>query len=213
MYGNKDPYAVLGRNMAHYGIMTINVNYRLGDSVNFQKMALDCAKAVKWVAENAHLYGGNPDKITISGHSAGGHLGALVALNNDYFNKVGIANKIAKVLLIDAFGLNIGHMIKKHGNEFLSHIEKIFTKDPEIWKSASPLNFITNRKIPFFIMVGSRSYPMLLADNKYFAEKLKKVNDEVIFYEAPGKSHQEMITQFQKKDSQLYKGVTEFIKS
>lgn len=213
IYGNKDPYALLGRNMAHYGIMTANINYRLGNSVNFHKMALDCARAVKWVTENAYLYGGNSEKITISGHSAGGHLGALIGLNSDYFGKIGIDNSISKVLLIDAFGLNIGHMIKKHGDEFLSHIEKIFSKDPEIWKSASPLNFINSRKIPFYILVGGRSYPMVLADNKYFTEKLKKVNEEVTFYEVPGKSHLEMISQFQKKDNLLYKQITNFIKS
>src|SRR5690606_11911558 len=99
---------VLGRNMACYGIMTVNINYRLGDSVNFEKMAMDCVRALQWVAENGKLYGGDVEKITVCGHSAGGHLAALTALNSHYFNQLNAENKIIKVLLIDAFGLNIG---------------------------------------------------------------------------------------------------------
>lgn len=211
MHGSKEPYATLGHNLIPYGIVVVNINYRLGNSVNFKKMALDCASAVKWVADNAHLYHGDTSKITVSGHSAGGHLGALIALNCFYFNTLGVENPIKKVLLIDAFGLNIGAMLKKHGEMFLGHIEAIFTKDPEVWKTASPLQYITHRHIPFLILTGSRSYPMLLYDNKYFAEKLKKVNNEVTVYEVPGKSHLEMITQFQKKDTEILKRVAGFI--
>ena len=212
VYGSKDPYAVFGRNLNHYGIVVVNINYRLGNVVNFKKMAMDCAKAVKWVKENVHLYGGNPFAITVSGHSAGGHLGALIALDNGYFNTLGVDNPIAKALLIDAFGLNIGGMIKKHGEMFLGHIEAIFTSDPETWKTASPLNYITYRKIPFLILTGGRSYPILIYDNKHFAEKLKKVNDDVAIYEIAGKSHLEMITQFQKKDTDILKKVAAFVK-
>lgn len=212
MYGSKDPYTILGHNLNHHGIVVVNINYRLANAANFQKMAMDCARAVKWVREHAHLYGGNPSAITISGHSAGGHLGALIALNNSYFAALGVDNPIHKVLLIDAFGLNIGGMIKKHGQMFLGQIEAIFTSDPEIWKMASPLNYITNRKIPFLILTGGRSYPVLIYDNKHFAEKLKRVNDNVGIYEIAGKSHLEMITQFQKKDTEVLKKVADFIK-
>lgn len=211
MYGSKDPYITLGRNLIGYGIVVVNINYRLGNSVNFKKMAMDCANAVKWISNNVHLYGGDPTRITISGHSAGGHLGALIALNNHYFKALEAENSIGKVLLIDAFGLNIASMIKKYGENFLVHIEAIFTKDPEVWKVASPLQYISGRKIPFLILTGSRSYPMLLYDNKYFAEKLKKINDEVTYYEVPGKSHLEMITQFQKKDAPILKRVVDFV--
>lgn len=211
MYGSKDPYATLGHNLLPFGIVVVTINYRLGTSVNFRKMASDCARAVKWVKENAADFGGDPSRITISGHSAGGHLGALITLDKSYFEILGTENPVTKVLLIDAFGLNIGTMIKKHGQMFLGHVETIFTNDPEVWKTASPLQYITNRKLPFLILTGSRSYPILLYDNKYFAEKLKKVNDDVTFIEVPGKSHLEMITQFQKKNTDILKKVADFV--
>ncbi len=211
MYGSKDPYATLGRNLIPFGIVVVTINYRLGSDVDFSKMAIDSARAVKWVTENAHLYGGNTSEITISGHSAGGHLGALIALNNHYFEALGIENPTRKVLLIDAFGLDVGTMIQTHGAMFLGHIDAIFTTDPETWKTASPINYISSKKIPFLILTGSRSYPILLHDNTLFADKLKKVNDSVAVYEIAGKSHLEMITQFQKNDTEILRKVADFI--
>lgn len=75
-----------GESMAQKGIVALTVNYRLGvlgllshpeltqesphkSSGNYGLM--DQAAALKWVKENIRAFGGNPDKITIAGESAG----------------------------------------------------------------------------------------------------------------------------------------------
>ncbi|MBQ3095253.1 MAG: alpha/beta hydrolase [Clostridia bacterium] len=47
--------------------------------------AADAADAVRFFRRNAAEYGINPDKIMLSGHSAGGHLSLLVSLTGDKF--------------------------------------------------------------------------------------------------------------------------------
>src|SRR5690606_6181932 len=189
--GSKEMYSALGRNFAQAGICAAVINYRLADEVNFQKMAHDCAAAVKWVYDNAERYGGNKHQITACGHSAGGHLSALIALSHDYFDAIGLVNPIKNCILIDAFGLNIGQMIKEHSTAFIYHIERIFTRDPNMWKLASPMNFIAHRKIPFLIFVSDRSYPMLIVDNEKFRKALDKVNPDVFYKVIKGKTPME----------------------
>ncbi|MDQ3393045.1 MAG: alpha/beta hydrolase [Bacteroidota bacterium] len=211
MNGSKEIYSTFGKNLAAKGIVSVILNYRLGDIVNFKKMASDCASAVKWAYRNGHEFGGNKNKIFMCGHSAGGHLSALIALGHEYFDQLNMDNPIKGCILIDAFGLNIGTFIKDHGALYLQYIEKVFTKDPEIWKQASPIEFISQRKIPFMILIGSKTYPILTTDNEIFFEKLKKSNPDVSLEIVDGKTHVEMISQFDNKNILLYDKLISFV--
>jgi hypothetical protein len=87
IFGDKRSHFKAGRTMpicwyfasvAHY--VVINVNYRLADRANLFDMLLDLKRCIRWIKQNAHIHGGDPDFITVSGGSAGGHLAALIAL-------------------------------------------------------------------------------------------------------------------------------------
>lgn len=212
MNGSKDIYNSFGRNLAKKGIVSVIINYRLGDTVNFKKMALDCASAVKWIYRNAAEFGGSKNRIYVCGHSAGGHLSALISLDHEYFDHLNMDNPIRGCILIDAFGLNIGNFIKDHGAAYLQYIEKVFTRDPHIWKQASPINYVSYRKIPFMIVVGRLTYPILISDNEIFLEELKKYNSETSFEIMEGRTHVEMITQLNDKSNILYNKILSFMK-
>lgn len=65
-------------------IITVNANYRLLSDVNnttkVNEIVEDAMGAVLWVKDNIHKYGGDPNKVAITGDSAGGHLAAMVTL-------------------------------------------------------------------------------------------------------------------------------------
>jgi acetyl esterase/lipase len=75
------------------------VNYRLYPKVLFPAYIEDAAAAVAWVFKNIHKYGGNPDLILVSGHSAGGHLCSMVGLDKSWLARHEIeANRIAGLI-------------------------------------------------------------------------------------------------------------------
>src|SRR5262245_21259620 len=85
--GQKEMYAALGETFAKQGVGTAVINYRLsssGGTVKHPDHVKDVARAFAWVKENAARYGGDPEKLYISGHSAGGHLVALLATDEQY---------------------------------------------------------------------------------------------------------------------------------
>lgn len=210
--GSKDMYAELGHNFASKGIVTAIINYRLGDIASYNQMAADCAAAVKWVLQNVKKYNGDPGKICISGHSAGGHLAALVTLDPRYFDTLQVANPVKVCLLIDAFGLNMDTIIKSPLVQmYRSYIAKVFTNDPAEWKKASPVMHIYREQVPFYITTGTKSYPFLISDNEVFIQKLKSLNVKVVYEKIPGKTHAEMIAQLQQSSNALYNRMISFI--
>jgi acetyl esterase/lipase len=208
--GSKDLYSELGRHLAAKGMTTAIINYRLGDAVQYHKMAEDCAAAVKWVHNHASQYNGDPQKVITFGHSAGAHLAALISLDQDYF--LNYSNPIKACMLIDAFGLNIDTFIQSPlAQQYRFYIEKVFTNDPSQWKKASPASFVGGNKIPFFIATGNNSYPFLLLDNQLFINKLKATHADVTYEKIAGKNHAEMITQLKELNNPLYAKMMNFI--
>jgi acetyl esterase/lipase len=69
---------------AKHGIAAASANYRLSPSVKHPGHVEDAARAFAWLHENIAKYGGRPDRLFVSGHSAGGHLTALLATDPDY---------------------------------------------------------------------------------------------------------------------------------
>ena len=176
-------------------------------------MAEDVAAAVKWVKQNITAYGGDSNRIFISGHSAGGHLAALVSIKEDYFKKEKIANPIKGVILIDAAGLDMYGYLKEEnlpeGDSFLN----TFSNNPETWKAASPIYFLHNGMPPMLIYRGGKTYPSISGSNEKFTDSLKKYNTKFSYRILPGKKHVAMITQFFNPYNKRYKEMVDFMKT
>jgi acetyl esterase/lipase len=211
--GYKDLYRPLGELLAKKGIVAVLINYRLAPDAMFGEMARDCASAVKWVSNNIPDYGGDPAKIFLMGHSAGGHLAALITMNNEFFKAVKLKNPVKGCILIDAFGLNIHTLLHEHQTPYNYLLHKVFTDDPKEWERGSPANFIEKNKIPFLVYAGDRTYPFIMLDNGMFVDKMEKAGKPLEWEVITGKSHYQMITQFEKHDNPLYEKIIAFMQA
>jgi arylformamidase len=60
------------------GAMVVVPNYTLCPDATIEQIALQLVRALAWVHRNAALYGADRSRIVVSGHSAGGHLAAML---------------------------------------------------------------------------------------------------------------------------------------
>jgi len=80
--GNKDDYRFVAQAFAAQGYEVVIPDYRLYPEIKFPAFVNDAAASVKWVSQ----YTQNP--IVLMGHSAGAHIAAMLALNNQFLNEV-----------------------------------------------------------------------------------------------------------------------------
>ena len=69
------------------GIAVASVNYRLSPKAKFPAYIEDCAASVAWVIRNIERSGGDPKRVFVSGHSAGGYLAAMVGMDPQFLKK------------------------------------------------------------------------------------------------------------------------------
>jgi arylformamidase len=80
---DKQNFAYIAAPLTAEGICTVIANYSLCPEVTLDGVVASALEGLAWTARHIAQYGGNPDQITLSGHSAGAHLGAA-ALSTDW---------------------------------------------------------------------------------------------------------------------------------
>ena len=66
------------------GVLFISIGYRLAPTHVFPAGYDDVRHGIAWIQANAAGYGGDPERLFVTGHSAGGHYAALMAVKRDW---------------------------------------------------------------------------------------------------------------------------------
>ena len=88
--GSKEQYRLLGDALTREGVVAVVPDYRLAPEVQFPAWVEDAALAVRWVRDSIARFGGDPKRIFVAGHSAGGHTAVLLALDPTYLDSAGV---------------------------------------------------------------------------------------------------------------------------
>jgi arylformamidase len=75
---DKENFAFIAKPLAAAGITTVIANYELCPASTLDGVAGSAIAAVDWVRREAGRFGGDPSRISLSGHSAGAHLAAEI---------------------------------------------------------------------------------------------------------------------------------------
>lgn len=207
--GNKDQYGFFGRNFAKKGILTVIPDYTLSPNTDYDGMATQIAEAINWATKNAAKYGGDPNQIFLTGHSAGGHLVALAALNPKY----GInPDDIAGIILNDAAGLDMKNYFESEPPTDTNDYLATWSNDPNKWQDASPVYFLNQKSPPFLIYIGDKTYESIKVANTQFLDKLKPLQPDVKTIHI-NKKHVPMVLQYFFPWNNRYDEISNFIQS
>jgi arylformamidase len=88
-------FGFVARGPVSRGVATVVTNYDLCPRVTLDEIVRQTRAAVAWVHKNAASFGGDQGRIHVSGHSAGGHLVAML-LTTDWEGEYGLPGDIIK---------------------------------------------------------------------------------------------------------------------
>ena len=77
---HKDDVTFVAGGLAPHGIATAVVNYGLAPALRLEEIVAQARRSVAWLRANAKEHGADPSRIVVAGHSAGGHLAAMCAV-------------------------------------------------------------------------------------------------------------------------------------
>ncbi|WP_369596805.1 alpha/beta hydrolase [Flavobacterium sp. FPG59] len=205
--GRKETYTLLGRNFAKRGIITVIPDYSLSPAVNYDVMAQQIATVIEWTKKNIGQYNGNTNQIFITGHSAGGHLGALAVMNPKY----GVQpTSVAGIILNDAAGLDMKNYLDKYPPTNQDDYLATWTANPEQWKAASPIYYVNAQTPPVLLYVGSKTYPSIIEGSQRFEKAIKAFQPEVQTIRLK-KKHVPMVVQYFKPWSARFDEIIGFM--
>ena len=167
-------------------VAVIGVDYRLYPKVTVADCIDDAAASIHWTIKNISKYGGDPSKIFVSGHSAGGYLTSMVGLDKSYLAKYDVDADDLKGL-IPFSGHTITHFTQRKS-------QGIDGKQPIVDKMA-PLFHVRDDCPPILFITGDRELEMLgrYEENAYMWRMMKVVgHDQADLMELDGYNHGQM---------------------
>lgn len=148
------------------GIAVVAANYRLFPKVKAPAYIEDAAAAVAWAFQNIADFGGSPDRIFVSGHSAGGYLTSMVGLDKRWLAAHQIdAGRIAGLIPFS------GHAI----THFTVREERGIPKEQPLIDDLAPLFHVRKDAPPILLISGDREREMVgrYEESAYFWRMLK----------------------------------------
>jgi len=214
-------YSAVGHFLASRGVGVVLPNYRLSPWVKHPEHIKDVARAFAWTHENIGKYGGDPGRLFIGGHSAGGHLAALLASDEQYLKAEGLSRKdirgvVAvsgvyripdKLELTLAIDGGLGTKFELKTNPF----DYVFGKDPKGREAASPVCHVCAGLPPFLLVYADNDLPLLPEMAEEFARTLKDKKCDVELLKVEGRNHNNVMFDAKNGDDPVAKTILDFV--
>ena len=168
-------------------IVVVGVNYRLLPRVTVTETLDDASEAVAWVFRHIQQYGGDPRKIVVTGHSAGGYLSMMLCLDKKWLAAYAI--DADSVMMYVPFS---GQAITHYNVRKMQGIPPLQATIDEY----APLYWVRGDCPPFVLICGDRELELFgrYDENQYLARMMKLAgHQQTYLYEIDGHGHNGMI--------------------
>ena len=181
--GNK----FIPKELREQGFAVVAVNYRLSPKAKNPAYIEDAAEAVAWVFKNIKKYGGRKDHIFVSGHSAGGYLSLILAMDKKYMAAYG-ANADSVAAYLPVSGQTVTH--------FTIRKERGLPDGIPVVDEYAPVNKARKETAPLVLITGDKHLEMAARyeENALLEAVLKSIgNKKVTLYEMQGFDHGQVL--------------------
>ena len=195
--GTRQSYDGLCMRLAQQGYVAATVTYRLAPKYQFPAAVYDCKAAVRWLRANAGKYHIDPERVGVTGGSAGGHLALFLGVTGDvkrFDGDDGNPDQSGKVACVVSF-YGPSDFTKSYGHSvdaaevlplFLGgDLEKAHRRHIE----ASPLYWVTPDAAPTLCIQGTKDNYVEFDQSVWIVDRLKAADVEADLLPIEGAGH------------------------
>jgi acetyl esterase/lipase len=180
--GKRQWYHWAGEALARRGLVVVIPDYRLWPSVRLDGFMQDAAHAVAWTEAHASEYGGDPSSLFLMGHSAGAHIGALLATDGQWLATVDmrprqLAGFIGLAGPYDFLPLKDPDFIDMFGSTHQAQLR------------SQPVHFVDGDELPMLLLQGSADKVVQPRNATSLAAAMKREGEPVEVKMYPGIGH------------------------
>ena len=218
--GTREGYDALCVKLAEHGYVAVTVTYRLAPKHPFPAAVNDVKAAVRWLRANASTYKIDPDRIGVTGGSAGGHLAQFLGVTANVPEFEGVAHpkessKVACVVNVygpSDFTLSYGKSVDAAvvlplflgGNLEQARGKHIM---------ASPLYWVTPLAAPTLCIHGTEDKYVHIEQAELLVDRLSKAGVEAKLLKLEGAGHGFKGEDAEKADAALLKFFDDHLKT
>jgi arylformamidase len=175
-----------------HDITCVFINYPLSPEASISEIVSSCKRAMTWVSENINNYNGDPSEIYVSGHSAGGHLAAMLLTINDLSMLKGM------ISLSGIFRLE---------PVMLSYLNEMIGIDAEGAARNSPVLLNRCTHCPVLLVTGKNESEEFRDQSKELFDKWNSQNGPIELLEVPDKNHYSILDTITDKGSPVQSAI------
>lgn len=197
--GSKEAQVPMAQQIAAKGYVTAAIEYRLSPEALYPAAVYDIKAAIRYLRANAAKYGIDPDKIAITGSSAGGQLAALTGMTSGIKKFEGDEgnNNVSSAVqaIIDMDGIldfrtpeeSASDNVPGRRSAGAYWFGKTFKEDSALWIEASPIEY-AGRNTPPILFINS-AQPRFHAGRDSVISVLNKFNIYTEVHTIPNSVH------------------------
>jgi acetyl esterase/lipase len=203
--GNREGYNPLLLRLAQHGYVAVTMSYRLAPKYQFPAAIYDSKAAVRWLKAHASAYGIDPERIGVTGDSAGGHLAQFLGVTGDvrqFEGDEGNLDQSSRVAcVVNRYGPS--DFTKSYGKsvDAAEVLPLWLGGDLETARQkhilSSPLNWVTPAAAPTLLLHGTDDKYVAYEQAVWMRERLKACGVDVEMLTLEGAGHG-----FQGKDAE-----------
>lgn len=170
------------------GFVSFSINYRLAPQFRWPAQVVDLDTAIRWVKAHATEYHGDPARIVLFGHSAGGHLVMYAATQTDPALRVSAVVGFAPVTDLVADSDRRGGLSLSLQKLF-NLLKELTPESRQILADASPIEHVHERMPPILIVNGDADRTVPVQMSEAFVAKLHESGDSARLIVRHGAPH------------------------
>jgi acetyl esterase/lipase len=179
-HGTRTEYSYAARPFVEAGYIVVLPDYRKVPEVRFPGFVQDSAAAVKWVQENISKYGGDPDRVSVAGHSAGAYNSLMLALDKQW-----LGDKPVQAAISMAGPADFYPFTTKRGMDAMGQ-----WPDPA---QTQPISYVRADAPPILLIHGSADTIVRIRNANSLLAKQKATGGDIQLAAYEGASHNDLV--------------------